>query len=471
MPRLRNRLIGMAVILIASGIALCSDSLLVASSHVSWSESEVPDPGSGAVLNAVSCPTSSSCWAVGETATKALALHDQNGSWGLEPLPALAGTAPALTSVSCWSATGCVAVGSSKSGDTIEPLLLVYNGSTWSEEVIPTIGTDDSLTEVVCHARFNCLAIGSSSSSSEMNITLPATPFLLSNAGGMWTILHAAPLAFGPAHASTETYSALSCQNVDLCLIADRYTSSATTLTVLVAGANSWKQLAAPGLSTITAGACESAAQCWFVGAGNTDGSLASDEYVNGYPQYEQLPDPARPPSPTPGPSSPFTSFNMYASSHIQAISCVPDETTCLAVGSCPSQAGTRTLALELSSTGWSPIPAPAAFGAPPCSPQVESIGGPAAAHLPDQHSSLTTASLVSQVPSTSMFTAVSCSAGGTCWAVGTKSWDPSHPLLIAEATVHAPSLFQPEMAAGLVLLLFSGILIGILRRTRTVVS
>lgn len=79
-----------------------------------WTQTDTPNPTSGgAQLDGVSCPTSA-CQAVGfassTAATTPLADLWNGTSWSAEAQPALSQPAT-LRSVSCWSADGCLAVG------------------------------------------------------------------------------------------------------------------------------------------------------------------------------------------------------------------------------------------------------------------------------------------------------------------------------------------------------------------------
>ena len=469
MPRLPNRLAGTAILLLVTGLGLCLYSLLDSVPGVTWSKYKAPDPGTNAVLNAISCPNTHTCWAVGETSTSAFALHGSNGTWTASYLKATAGTVPTLQAVSCWSATGCLAVGSMRLDESYAPLLFKYNGAAWTQVVIPTIGAADVLSDVECHSQLDCLVTGSSTSGGGMGITLPATSFLLSNAGGSWMIIHAAPVPTTYPNASTENYSNLVCPLLDRCMIVDSYISSASSQTILVDGANNWKQYATSGLSTITAAACESETVCWFVGSSKTNGTLAADEFSSGFAQSTSLPDPASPPATSRSNSSPFISLDTYAPSLITSISCVNGKSTCLAVGNCPSQRGTRTLALVLSGSTWTLTQPPAPErSSPHCSPQLDTPIGPAAAHLSKHPSSGIRITYVLPAVTSSSFTAVSCTMENTCWAVGTETGDPSHPLLIAEATLHASVILQPSMVTGIFLLLIaSGFILIYLRKRK----
>lgn len=111
-----------------------------------WSKITVPNPvpGDHAEFNSVSCVSAANCMAVGDAENQAgssdvtVAAHWNGRSWtiGTTPDPA---TFSALLSVSCTSATHCVAVGADSASATgaIHPLAEVWNGRTWATQTAP----------------------------------------------------------------------------------------------------------------------------------------------------------------------------------------------------------------------------------------------------------------------------------------------------------------------------------------------
>lgn len=97
-----------------------------------------------AEFNSVSCSTVSNCMAVGDvsnsagTTDTAVAEHWDGTSWTVETLPSVAAFS-ALISVACTSVTHCVAVGadSASATGTVNPLVEVWNGGTWTQQTAP----------------------------------------------------------------------------------------------------------------------------------------------------------------------------------------------------------------------------------------------------------------------------------------------------------------------------------------------
>jgi hypothetical protein len=101
----------------------------------SWSGHHVPDPGGTlTMLSGVSCPSATSCTAVGRylyfvTSGERLATLAEfwDGTrWSIEPTPFTSGTSTVLTGVSCWSSQGCMAIGTDLFSSVPSPVLTEY---------------------------------------------------------------------------------------------------------------------------------------------------------------------------------------------------------------------------------------------------------------------------------------------------------------------------------------------------------
>ena len=126
----------------ASSTALVTAPLAEEWTGGTWTALTVPDPGASGdlvELNSVSCLSATNCMAVGDdqngavTADTTVAAQWNGTTWAIVATPSPA-TFSALLSVSCTSATFCSAVGVSSATATgaASPLAEVWNGSTWS---------------------------------------------------------------------------------------------------------------------------------------------------------------------------------------------------------------------------------------------------------------------------------------------------------------------------------------------------
>lgn len=153
----------------------------------SWTHTLLTRPsGTTALeLNDVSCPTTTTCTAVGwyESAQPRtpIAYRFNGSTWTtqLVALPAGGITQSELTGVSCPTTTTCQAVGyyqdlvpsSTSLGET-------WNGTTWSTRTVPTAttGQDSVLNDISCYAFNGCIGVGyylqSDNGNIEKNVTL-----------------------------------------------------------------------------------------------------------------------------------------------------------------------------------------------------------------------------------------------------------------------------------------------------------
>ena len=164
----------------------------VLSSAGVWSTTLLPAAHRGAnVLFGVSCPSTTSCIAVGTVATGARVAQTHSsittvtlGAHGfasataaVHPTP---GTVDSLTSVSCPTPTWCAAVGTTfgGAGKQWTPLIEVFNGTAWVQQ--PANGlTSGYLLGVSCNAPQSCVAVGSTNAlanSSTKPIVVTKTP-------------------------------------------------------------------------------------------------------------------------------------------------------------------------------------------------------------------------------------------------------------------------------------------------------
>lgn len=103
-----------------------------------------PAPGDLAELDSVSCVSATDCWAVGNSgptsnsSVSTLAEQWNGSTWAIVSTPNPA-TFSTLDSVSCTSASHCVAVGGDATTATgsVRPLVEVWNGSTWAQQTAP----------------------------------------------------------------------------------------------------------------------------------------------------------------------------------------------------------------------------------------------------------------------------------------------------------------------------------------------
>lgn len=133
-----------------------------------WSVQATASPNAFSPLIGVSCHPAGTCLAVGTTtanATTQAPLAEQwNGTkWAnIHAIDPTAGDLAELDSVSCISATDCWAVGDAgpSSGSSVSALAEQWNGSTWSIVSTPAVATFATLDSVSCTSASHCVAVG-----------------------------------------------------------------------------------------------------------------------------------------------------------------------------------------------------------------------------------------------------------------------------------------------------------------------
>lgn len=129
----------------------------------------IPSPNGSSFnndLHSVSCSSATSCMAVGAfdgTETTTLAESFDGTSWSLAPAANRPGSLlDELISVSCVSSTFCQAVGDDISGTTgnYETLAASWDGSGWTLGSTPNAGSQNSLSGVSCASTTSCTAVG-----------------------------------------------------------------------------------------------------------------------------------------------------------------------------------------------------------------------------------------------------------------------------------------------------------------------
>lgn len=134
-----------------------------------WSSGPTPDPGGlDDELNAVSCTSARSCFAVGTAVIDSFFdVRSFGESWDGQRWSfhdaANAGASSGLLDVSCLSPGACIAVGTFENSLGLDrPLVEEWNGSWWSVEPTarPADATTGSFSGVSCIAARGCMAVG-----------------------------------------------------------------------------------------------------------------------------------------------------------------------------------------------------------------------------------------------------------------------------------------------------------------------
>ena len=160
----------------------------------SWTLNATPPlpAGDGGGFFDISCVNGSDCWAVGTELNESAGggnpigtlIENWNGTaWSIVPSPTPTGAGVAgaiLQSVSCTSASSCMAVGYSTGGSmglNLNDLIEQWNGAAWTIVPGPPTGqTYDQLTNVQCLAADDCWAVGNAGPKQQSSNFLPIFP-------------------------------------------------------------------------------------------------------------------------------------------------------------------------------------------------------------------------------------------------------------------------------------------------------
>ena len=223
----------------------------------SWAIQRTPNTTGRQILLSVSCPSVTSCTAVGRGRAP-LAEHWDGTKWAIEPVPFPAGSSNAQPhAVSCASSTSCTAVGLyyEPQNDNELPLAEHWNGTSWTVQQIPLPAGayEADLTGVACPGATQCVAVGHYN-----DLTTGGVPFAAWWNGTGWTV----QAMSGPA---TGDPNAVSCTSQAACTAVGNGTEP------LVAwrwNGTTWTSQTVPSTvpTELTGVSCPSATSCTAVG-------------------------------------------------------------------------------------------------------------------------------------------------------------------------------------------------------------
>ena len=239
----------------------------------SWQRIAAPNKvgGKQSTLAAVSCASTTACFAVGTYLTaknRVQTLIDRwNGhAWANMPSPdnphsANSGTNQ-LTAVSCATATMCFAVGSYDNG-SLKTLIEQWDGTKWTIVKSPNRNRIEHnvLEGVSCPSVTTCFAVGKSDTDGGTR------PLIERWDGKAWTITPS-PDVPGPVF---DDLAAVSCASTKMCVAVGGLRSSPTTTPLVlrwngVAWSRMTSTVAADANTTLLGVACPSATRCLAVG-------------------------------------------------------------------------------------------------------------------------------------------------------------------------------------------------------------
>ncbi len=228
------------------------------------------------LANAVSCPPTGPCVAVGQVAvegtssyTATVSTAGAGGDFGQSTVVGSAGSV--FEGLSCSASGSCTAVGTTETGSTDEAIADTMSGGAFGTPVAVTppagavAGGTDVLSSVACSSPGNCVAVGYFEASPGTTTGMVAI-----ESGGMFSIANVVP---EPAGTTGAVLQSVACTSALGCTAVGSFTTGGATepLTVAIAGGVAQTGKAAPLPQGATAGnltsiACSNATDCLAVG-------------------------------------------------------------------------------------------------------------------------------------------------------------------------------------------------------------
>jgi hypothetical protein len=201
-----------------------------------------------------------------------------NGSvWSTVSSPNVGTIDDSLYSVSCVSASNCVAVGYTNTGSAYETLVEVWNGSVWSIVSSPNAGTtDDELRSVSCVSASDCVAVGVGYTDTGSGYETLVEVWN----GRVWSIVSSPNVQYHDLLYSVSCVSASDCVAVGYTNTTTEYDNTGGTneTLVMVWDGTVWSIVPSPSPGTILDAlysvSCVSASDCVAVGYTNTGNNI-----------------------------------------------------------------------------------------------------------------------------------------------------------------------------------------------------
>ena len=171
----------------------------------------------------------------------------------LVPTPA-PGSSSYLRSLSCLTATSCIAVGDTWDASSTQSLVESWDGVAWTVVASPSVpNSESSLRGVSCVDSSFCFAVGNSGPWNDQHSLTEIWN------GTSWTIV---PSPDGMNH---SRFNSVSCVSTSFCVAVGDDAANTSTLVEIWDG-NAWSISSTPSAGTLTSVACVSATFCMAVG-------------------------------------------------------------------------------------------------------------------------------------------------------------------------------------------------------------
>jgi hypothetical protein len=301
-------------------------------------------------LVAITCVSSSSCWAVGYRITlqtvqvQTLTLHWDGASWQIVPSPNVGTGFNALYGVACASESDCWAVGFENGGNLAQTLIERWNGTSWTVHDSPNVGTQHNVFEAVtCLSGSKCWAVGYT------GVAGAKSSLVASWDGTAWA---ASALPNQLLAQENTLYSVVCNSSSDCWAVGDSYNGTVHQTLIEQWNGTSWTSAVAPNGAVdnyLSHVACNSTTDCWAVGHSSNaavDPQLFDQDLILHWNGSVWLLSPA-----------PTDQATTYAND-LAGIACASGS-ECWAVGSIQPAGSGRPLIARWDGTLWTSVAAP----------------------------------------------------------------------------------------------------------------
>jgi hypothetical protein len=244
-----------------------------------WSVMTSPALTTAFQLNAVTCPSVRSCFAVGMDTGGELLIEQWNGTiWSSLNIAAAGGgnLVGVFYGVTCRSTASCIAVGFQSGPSGNLSVVEQWTGNSWTTVASPSIANPDpatlrvdtSLMSVSCPSAKSCFAAGTTDSfNSDYSVTTDAGVIEHWN-GSTWSFMTIPKLTGNPLGDPVEL-NGLSCATPSTCIAVGVNSSGFGALAELWNGSR-WSVMTTPFNISIAGVSCPTAKSCFASGFGGT---------------------------------------------------------------------------------------------------------------------------------------------------------------------------------------------------------
>jgi hypothetical protein len=390
----------------------------------SWSIVTSPNrPAQNNVLSGVACTSSSECWAVGHsengTAAQTLIERWDGSTWTIVASPNILPVQfDFLSAVTCASTSDCWAVGNYIAGGNTQTLIEHWDGSSWTIVVSPNLGdaeTTNALYGVTCSEGVNCWAVGISRTGPGAFRTL-----IERWNGTSWSIVTSP----NTDAAQNNILNGVSCSSGSNCWAAGSLNTGSIFQTLIEQwNGSSWQIVSSPNsratetTNVLSGTSCGSTSECWAVGYSWT-GSVYRTLIERWNGNFWTI---------VPSPNTGATDNNSLG-----GVSCA-SASDCWAVGSSSNGTVAQALIERWDGTAWSivasPVTLPNGLTAVTCVSTSDCwavgsyLGGNTNQTLIERWNGMSWSIVISpntRPAQSNTLSAVSCASASDCWAVGT---------------------------------------------------